>query len=388
MPKTALSTRDMLAKLISFDTISSQSNLAMIDFVEEYLNAFGFQTRQIRDASGQKANLYASRGPQELPGILLSGHTDVVPVEGQNWHSDPFVLREHDGLLYGRGTTDMKGFIAAVLARLPALESSKMKMPLHLAFSYDEEVGCLGARDIIEHVKQLSVSPLLCIVGEPTNMNPITGHKGIRDYSCCVRGKSCHSSLAPYGVNAVEAAAELIAHIKSIARRMQEQGPYDTNFDPPFTTLHVGTIKGGTAQNIVPQSCTFGFEFRFIPETDPDEIIDEIRQFAFRRLEPPMKEIDPTTGIQFKCVADVPAFDIDETDPAVAFVQAISGANDTSKVSFGTEAGLFAQSGIPTVVCGPGDINQAHKPDEFIALDQLKKCEASLDRLWEKLSTA
>lgn len=388
MTKTTLNSKEMLAKLVSFDTTSVKSNLALIHWVQGYLEEYGVKSHLVYDETKNKANLHAIVGPAEKAGIVLSGHTDVVPVEGQAWDSDPFELREQNDLLYARGTCDMKGFIAVALSKLPEMVKKPLNSPIHFALSYDEELGCLGAHSLADHIAQASVKPKLCVVGEPTLMKTITGHKGICDLECTVHGKESHSSLAPYSVNAVEYAAELIAHTKSIARRIQNEGPFNRQFDPPFTTVHVGVIKGGTALNIVPNHCEFAIEVRNIPEVNSEDILEEIRQFAFRHLEPRMKEIDPKTGFDFKYTAGVHSFDIANDNPMVDFVLSLSGANATEKVSFATEAGIFHNKGIPTVVCGPGSIAQAHKPNEFIAREQLVKCENFMDRLLDKLRTA
>jgi acetylornithine deacetylase len=378
----------MLAKLVSFDTTSVKTNLALIHWVQGYLEEYGVKSTLIHDETKNKANLHAVVGPADKPGVVLSGHTDVVPVEGQAWDSDPFVLREQNDLLYARGTCDMKGFIAVALAKLPEMVKKPLQAPVHFALSYDEELGCLGAHSLAAHIAQMPVKPKLCVVGEPTSMKTITGHKGICDFDCIVHGKESHSSLAPYAVNAVEYGAELVAHVKGIARRMAAEGPFNRQFDPPFTTLHTGVIKGGTAVNIVPNRCEFSFEIRNIPEVDPDTLVEEIRQWAFKNLEPRMKDIDPKTGFEFKPSASVKAFDIANDNPMVDLVLSLSGANSTEKVSFATEAGIFHHKGIPTVVCGPGSIAQAHKPNEFVAREQLVKCENFMDRLVEKLRMA
>ena len=380
MSKNMTST-EMLEKLVGFDTISTQSNLNLIHWVRDYLDGFGIESTLIHDEAEGKANLHAIIGRDDRAGIVLSGHTDVVPVEGQAWDSDPFALRQHDGHLYGRGTCDMKGFIASVLAKVPDMVAADMQTPVHFAFSYDEELGCLGAHKLVAHLDTLDIRPKMCIVGEPTGMKPITGHKGICDFDCTVRGREAHSSLAPYAVNAVEAAAELVAYIKSVARRMQSEGPFNKQYDPPFTTLHTGMFHGGTALNIVPQHCAFSFEIRNIPDVDVDALIDEIRQYAFKTIEPRMKDIDPTCGFDIKPAAWVPAFDMPADDPAVAFVQSLSGSNSTEKVSFATEAGIYQSKQIPTVVCGPGFIAQAHKPNEFVSVEQMIKCDHFIDRL-------
>lgn len=388
MMKTVLSSQAMLAKLVSFDTTSSKSNLDLIHWVQGYLEEYGVRSTLVHDATKGKANLHAVVGPEDRQGVVLSGHTDVVPVEGQAWDSDPFTLREQDGLLYARGTCDMKGFIAVALAKLPEMVKRPLNAPVHFALSYDEELGCLGAHSLADHVAKAAVRPRLCIVGEPTMMKPITGHKGICDFRCTVHGKESHSSLAPYAVNAIEAAAELVTHIRAIAKRMATEGPFNKQFDPPFTTLQTGIMKGGTAVNIVPNNCEIAFEIRNIPEVNPDALIEEIRQYAFKNIEPRMKDIDPKSGFEFKAAASVQAFDIANDNPAVDLVLSLSGANSTEKVSFATEAGIFQHKGIPTVVCGPGSIAQAHKPNEFIAREQLLKCENFLDRLLETLRAA
>lgn len=384
-PAPAVMTSEaMLEKLVAFDSVSAKSNLELIHWIRDYLAGFGISSTLIHDATGNKANLHAVLGPRDKPGIVLSGHTDVVPVEGQDWTTDPFILRPHNGLLYGRGTCDMKGFIAVVLAKIPEIVHARLQSPVHLAFSYDEELGCLGAHSLADHIAKAPVKPALCVVGEPTMMKPITGHKGICDIRCSVHGKEAHSSMTPVAVNAVEAAADLVGYIAKMARRMATEGPFNRQFDPPFTTLQTGMIKGGTAVNIVPNTCEFGFEIRNIPEVDPQELIEEIRQYAFKQIEPRMKDIDPTTGFSFRESARVSAFDMPRGDPAVDLVLALSGANSADKVSFATEAGIFKQKGIPTVVCGPGSIAQAHKPDEFVAVEQLRKCEVFLDRLLDE----
>lgn len=392
MTQTSFTSQQMLAQLVGFDTVSTKSNMALIHWVQNYLEGFGISSTLIHDETGGKANLHAVIGPADAPGVVLSGHTDVVPVDGQAWDSDPFALREHDGLLYARGTCDMKGFIAVALAKVPALvarqQAGQLAVPVHFAFSYDEELGCLGAHSLAETIAAFPVRPQLCIVGEPTLMKPITGHKGICDFDCAVHGRESHSSLAPYAVNAVEAAAELVAYIKSLARRMQSEGPFNKAFDPPFTTLHTGVMQGGTALNIVPNRCDFSFEIRNIPEVDPEDLVEEIRQYAFKTLEPRMKEIDPKTGFDIKAAAKVQAFDIANDHPMVDLVLQLTGANEAAKVSFATEAGIFQQSGVPTVVCGPGSIAQAHKPNEFIAQEQLLKCEHFLNRLFGSFKTA
>lgn len=385
MTATKLNSKEMLRKLIAFDTISHKSNMALISFVRDYLDGYGIKSTLIYDSSKKKANLYATIGNAEVEGVILSGHTDVVPVEGQDWYSDPFEMLEKDSILYGRGSCDMKGFIAVALAKLPEIIEANLEYPVHFALSYDEEVGCLGAHGIAEYIENISVKPKLCIVGEPTSMKPITGHKGVCNYHCSVHGKECHSSLAPEGVSAVEYAVELISYITSMARKFQNEGPFNYNFKPPFTTMHVGRIEGGTALNIVPNLCEFGLEIRNIPEHDRDKIVADIKDYAFRRLEPMIKKIDTKTGIKLRETVHTPSFNIEEEHPMVALVKGLTGIDRSEKVSFGTEAGIFHKTGVPTIVCGPGSIEQAHRPNEFIAYEQMIKCDKFLTNLFKAI---
>jgi acetylornithine deacetylase len=377
---------EMIRRLVGFDTTSRGSNLALIDFVRDYLDGLGVASELVFDEAGNKANLFATLGPQDRGGIMLSGHTDVVPVDGQEWHSDPFTLAAKDDRLYGRGTADMKSFVAVALALLPEIAGRPLETPLHLALSYDEEVGCLGVRRLIAQLAPRPNRPLLCIVGEPTLMRPATGHKGKRSFRCHVRGLECHSALAHRGVNAVEAAAELVAHLKSMARRKRDEGPFDPAFSPPYTTVHTGVIHGGTALNIVPKECRFEFEFRLLPQEDADTLESEIRGLARDRLLPEMRAVAPATDIVFEPLSGFPGLDTPEDAEVTQLAAALSGANGTLKVSFGTEGGLFHEAGIPTIVCGPGSIGEAHKPDEFIALEQVSACEAFMRRLFSRVA--
>lgn len=383
------SSESILGRLVAFPSLSRDSNLPLVDWVESYLGEHGVAATRIYDASGAKASLHAVIGPRDAAGgVVLSGHTDVVPVDGQAWDTDPFSLHVTDDDVFGRGACDMKGFLACVLARVPQFCAAPLKSPVHLALSYDEEVGCLGAPDLAAAIAREAAVPELCIVGEPTMMKPITGHKGIYDLRCSVRGMEAHSSQAPYAVNAVEAAAELVTYVRGMAKRLSSDGPFNRRFDPPFTTTQTGIFSGGTAVNIVPNACEVAFDLRPLPGVDAEALLEDIRQYAFRVIEPRMKDIDPRAGFTFRVNAAVAAFNIADDHPAVAAVQALSGANDTAKLSFGTEAGIFARAGIPTVVCGPGSILQAHKPNEFLARSQLRACEGFLDRLTEKLCLA
>ena len=378
-------TLELIERLVAFDTTSRNSNLELIGFVSDLLAEMGIDSELVHDADGGKANLYATLGPGDRPGIALSGHTDVVPVDGQPWSSDPFRVETRDGRLYGRGTSDMKSFIAACLALAPEFLARPIQTPLHLAFSHDEEVGCVGVRSLLARLAEREVRPKGCIVGEPTEMKVIRAHKGKLSFRCHVRGREAHSSLVDQGVNAVEAAAEAIACLKGIARRFRDQGPYDPELSPPYTSVHTGVVQGGTALNIVPLDCWFDFEIRHLPEDDPREVHAELETFVAERLLPEMQAVDAATGFRFEEISRIAGLSVDEETEIVQLCKALTGANRTGKVSFGTEAGLFQEmAGIPTVVCGPGSIEQAHKPDEYISLDQVAQCEAFLRRLFER----
>lgn len=377
---------EMISKLISFDTTSRDSNMDLIKYVQGYLGDLGIESTLVPNEDRSKANLYATVGPSDKAGVMLSGHTDVVPVDGQNWDSDPFNVIEKDKKLFGRGTSDMKSFIALVLAKLPTFIERGLDTPIHLAFSYDEEVGCLGVRPMIDMINGLPIKPRMAIIGEPTSMQVITGHKGKRSYEAHVHGLEAHSSLAPQGVNAIEYAARLITHMQSMAKRLRDEGPFDELYDVAHTTVHTGVIHGGTALNIVPKDCKVTFEFRYIGSDDPDALEAEIIREAKNILEPEMKAIDASTGIDITCINDMPGLDMNVNDEVVTFVKQLAGRNDHAKVAFGTEAGLFQnRGGIPCVVCGPGSIDQAHKPNEFISLEQVEKGEAFLDRLMDRV---
>ncbi len=384
MPGQKLSSAEMIGRLVAFDTTSRESNLALIDFVRDYLDRWRVKSELVYDAERRKANLFATLGPATTGGVMLSGHSDVVPVDGQHWNSEPFELVERGGKLYGRGSADMKSFIAVALAKVPDFLAQPLGTPIHLALTYDEEVGCLGARSLIAALAPREVKPKLCIIGEPTLMQPVVGHKGSRRLRCHVHGHEVHSSLTHRGVNAVETAAELVAHLKGMARKKRAHGPFDPAFDPPYTTIHTGTIAGGTAVNIVPRECRFDFEMRYLAEDDPSAIADELKRYAASLL-PDMQAVSEEAGIAFEETNGVPALSAKEGDEVVQLALALSGANGTGKVSFATEGGLFQQAGIPTVICGPGSIEQAHKPDEFVALDQVRQCEQFLDRLIERV---
>ncbi len=379
-------TIEVLEALVGFDTTSRNSNLELIAWVEAYLDRLGVAHERIPDRAGVKANLMATIGRPDVPGYILSGHTDVVPVDGQSWSSDPFRLTGRDGRLYGRGATDMKGFVACCLAAVPDMLARPLAQPLHLALSYDEEVGCIGVRDIIAQVQRRPVKPAGCFVGEPTGMQVVIGHKGKRSMHATVRGHTVHSSLAPHGVNAVEYAARLIVKIRDIAERLARDGARDPLYDVPHSTGHTGFVHGGTALNIVPDVCTFEFEFRSIAADDPGVWVEEVMAYARDVLEPQMKAVAPEAGIELRERSLFPGLDTSPSADIVALSKAWAGRNDHAKVAFGTEAGGFSAGGITSVVVGPGSIDQAHKADEFIAVAELEKCGVFLDRLIDHCS--
>lgn len=385
MPAPVFSSIEMIRKLVAFDTTSRDSNLALIDFVRGYLAEHGIESELFHDDERRKANLYATLGPKDRGGVMLSGHTDVVPVDGQDWSSNPFEIVERNGKLYGRGTSDMKSFVAVALAMVPEFLKRDLKTPIHLALSYDEEVGCVGVRSMISAVAKRPVRPAFCIVGEPSLMKPVIAHKGKISVACHVRGLESHSALTHLGVNAVEAAAEIIAYLKGMARRKRDNGPFDRNFAPPYTTIHTGVVNGGTVLNIVPKDCSFIFEFRTLPGDPPEPLLAEVKRFAATLL-PEMRSPQAGTGITFEELTSTPGLSAEPDSEIARLACALSGANETGKVSFGTEAGLFQEAGIPTVVCGPGSIDEAHKPDEFIDIDQVRQCEAFLRRLLERVA--
>jgi len=378
----------MLRRLIAFPTVSRDSNLDLIHYLRDYLKPFDADIRLTYDDGKRKANLFATLGPRGEPGIVLSGHTDVVPTEGQAWDTDPFEMVEKDGRLYGRGACDMKGFLACVMALVPELMERGLKTPLHLAFSYDEEVGCLGVGRLIADMRRSGVRPNACIVGEPTEMRPVIAHKGKKGYRCTVRGLAGHSAYAPLGVNAVEYAAEAIAFLKAMGRRHRDKGPYDRGFDIAHTTVHTGVIRGGTALNVIPHECAFDFEFRHLPGDDPEALLREFTDYVRKKLEPEMRPVHPPAGFTIEPLSDIPMLDTGPESEVVALAQELTGERDIGKVSFATEGSQFQRAGIPTVVCGPGSIAQAHKPNEYVSLDQIARCEAFLRRLMTHMCKA
>src|ERR1700733_7558010 len=374
--------RKLLADLVGFNTVSDRSNLGLIAYIEKYLASFGISGSRLVDETGQKASLWVTIGPEHTPGIVLSGHTDVVPVERQPWTGDPFTMIERGGRYYGRGTTDMKGFVAVCLAMVPEIHAADLKMPIHLAISYDEEVGCIGVRPMLREISTAPVKPLGCFVGEPTQMQIIIGHKGKHGVRATFRGKSCHSSIAPDGVNAVEHAADLITEVRRRAEKLAREGARDDMYDVVHTTLLTSIAQGGTALNIVPDECTVEFEARGLGMDESKEVTDAIVAWAKAEIEPQMQKADASCGIDFEEILEYPALDMKSDHPLVVLAKQLSGRNSHGKVSFGTEASLFvSMAGIPTVVIGPGSIAQAHKPDEFVEIPELKKCAGFIERL-------
>ncbi len=378
----------LIERLIGFDTTSRDSNLGLIEWTRDYLKGYGIESRLTYDATGKKANLFATVQKGAKPGIVLSGHTDVVPVDGQNWTSDPFKATLRGDRLYGRGACDMKSYLAVILAMAPRFAAADLKAPIHFALSYDEEVGCIGARGLLEDLARNDIRPAGAIIGEPTSMQPVIAHKGKRAYQCCVRGKEAHSALTPQGVNAIEYAARIIGYIRHMAERMQACQPRDYGFDVPFTTLQTGVISGGTAGNIVPRECIFQFEFRYLPGADPDALEREIKDYAERVILPEMQRTDPGTSISIVTKSDNPGLSTSEKDEITRLAQTLSRNPSTAKVAYLTEGGLFQQAGIPAVICGPGSIEQAHKPDEYVTLAQVALCESFMGRLLEHMCKA
>jgi acetylornithine deacetylase len=385
----------LLARLISFDTTSRLSNLELIHFVRDYLAGHRVDSNLVADRSGKKATLFASIGPTDRPGFLLTGHTDVVPVDGQVWDSDPFRMERRGSRLYGRGTADMKGFIASVLAAVPRFVRAPLNTPIHLAFTCDEEIGCIGLRDLLEDAGSLPVQAEMGIVGEPTSMRVVVEHKGKVAMRVQVRGQEGHSSNPSAAVNAVEYAAELIAFIRRLNEEKKFSGPFDAQYEAPHTTLHVGSAHGGTVLNIVPAECVFEFEIRYLPEDHAQPIMQRIRRFAADELEPAMKRVNPACGIAFQEKFSYPGLSIAPDSKVARFVSSlleawnIAASHSTpGKIAFGTEGGIYQQRcGIPMVVCGPGDIANAHQPDEYVETAQLGACDLVMERLAARLSS-
>ena len=373
-----------LRQLISFDTTSRTSNLSLINYVADYLQQQGLSPWLVQNGDGNKANLFVT-----IPaidgntdgGIVLSGHTDVVPIDGQNWKSDPFVADIRDNCVYGRGSSDMKGFIACVLAAVPQMQIAKLKKPLHIALSYDEEVGCLGAPLLLAELAKRHLQPQYCIVGEPTSMQMVIAHKGINTFCCEVHGRNAHSSLTPQGVNAIEYAAKLIVFINQLAQQLQQRADLDHAFDVPFATVSTGLIQGGTAINIVPEYCAFEFDYRNLPHMTVAELIEPIQRYIDAELLPVMRTIAPEAIINLTQKVQVPALNDVDNQPLHELIMHLVDSKQRDKVAYATEGGQFQNSGINTVVCGPGSIAVAHKANEYIELEQLVRCDQFLRKL-------
>jgi acetylornithine deacetylase len=383
MPELAPLSPRALALAQSFvrmNTVSANSNLDLIHAVRDELQRLGVRSRLTFNADKTKANLFATLGEGKPAGVILSGHTDTVPWDGQDWSLDPLSGDVRDGKLYGRGSADMKSFIAIAVAHAEAFLASDAPFAVHFAFSYEEEIGCFGVRELIADLRDAGVQPLACIVGEPTSMVPAIAHKGVYRYRCCVRGKEAHSSLTPQSVNAIEMAARLVGKVRDMAERFEREEPRYDGFDVPFSTASVGQFHGGIADNVVPRDAEFRYEFRDLPTADAQAMQAQVVAHA-RALEPAMKKVAPDTGFSFETICEIPSFLGSAQDPVTRLAQRLAGEDRTTLVAFGTEAGLFKNAGIPTVVCGPGSIVQAHQPDEYVSLEQLARCQAFMQGL-------
>jgi acetylornithine deacetylase len=366
--------------LVRMNTVSANSNLQLIDFAQSHLAALGVKSRITYNAERTKANLFATLGEGKPAGVIVSGHTDTVPWDGQDWSVDPLSAVVQNEKLYGRGSADMKSFIAIALANAHRFLESDSPFAVHFAFSYEEEIGCFGVKELIADMRDAGIKPLACIVGEPTSMVPAIAHKGVYRYKCCVRGKEAHSSLTPKSVNAIEMAARVIGKVRDMAEDFERNEPRYEGFDVPFSTASVGQFHGGIADNVVPRDAEFRYEFRDLPTADAKRMQADVVAYA-GGLEPSMKKVAKDAGFQFETICEIPSFLGSADDPITLLAQRLASEDRTTLVAFGTEAGLFKNAGIPTVVCGPGSIEQAHQPDEFVSLEQLARCELFMERL-------
>lgn len=377
-------TLEILERLIAFPTVSRDPNAPLMDYVAETLRAGGIEPVLVPNADGTKANLFASVGGHE-GGVMLSGHTDVVPVDGQDWTRPAFELTRGEGRLYGRGTADMKGFVASAIAAMLRAAKGDLASPLHLALSYDEELGCLGVHSLIDLLAKGPARPAMCIVGEPTDLRVATGHKGKTGMRATCRGAEAHSALAPTGLNALHLASDLMSTIRAEQDRIAADGRRDGDYDVPYSTLHVGKLNGGVALNIVPNLAVMDFELRNLAQDVPDVLLEPVHAAA-SRLSAEARERFPDAGVEIEVFNTYPGLDTPGTAEVVRFVQSLTGANGTIKVAFGTEGGLFSEKlGLPTVVCGPGSMAQGHKPDEFVTEEQMARCDAMLEELIGRL---
>ena len=371
---------ELARTLVGFNTVSANSNLALIHCIRDELARLGVKSRLSYNAERTKANLFATLGEGKPAGIILSGHTDTVPWDGQDWSVDPLGGVVRDGRLYGRGSADMKGFIATAVAHAELFLNSAAPFAIHLAFSYEEEIGCFGVKELIADLREAGIAPLACIVGEPTSMVPAIAHKGVYRYRCCVRGKEAHSSLTPQSVNAIEMAARVVGRVRDMAEGFEREEPRYAGFDVPFSTASVGQFHGGIADNVVPRDAEFRYEFRDLPTADARAMQAQVVAYA-KSLEPAMREVAPDTGFRFETICEIPSFLGSEQDDITRLAMRLAGEPRTTNVAFGTEAGIFKGAGIRTVVCGPGSIAQAHQPDEFVSLEQLARCQAFMEGL-------
>ena len=376
---------ELLDRLIALPTVSRDSNLELMKFVGDFLSSHGITSRLVEDRTGRKANLFASVGPQDRPGIMLSGHSDTVPVDGQDWSSDPFRLTRRHGRLYGRGTADMKGFLACALRAAAEAAKRQLRTPLWLAFSHDEEIGCIGVRRLIEVMRDGDLRPQLCIIGEPTSMKIATGHKGKTALRAECRGRAAHTAFAPETINALHLGSDFVQCLRDAQARIAARGPFDSQFRIPYTTIHAARMEGGIAPNIVPALAEVDFEIRNIASDDPAGIVRDLEACA-AELAAGARELATEAGISISIVNSYPGLETHPDSPAIAFMRSLTGENDTIKVAFGTEGGLFADwLDIPVAICGPGSMEQGHKPDEYIELSEIERCDAMLDRLVARL---
>ena len=380
------STVEILKRLIAYPTVSRNSNLELIEFVADYLDSLGARCQLVYNEDNSKANLYATLGPDDLPGVMLSGHSDVVPADGQPWTRDAFKAEICDDRIYGRGSTDMKGYLAAVLALAPDASRRRLIKPLHIAFSYDEEIGCVGVRGLIDVMQDFEIKPEFCVIGEPTEMQTAIAHKGKTAATCHCKGVAAHSALAPSGLNAIYLAQDMIQEIRQLQEKIIATSVKDQDFDVPYTTLHVGTIQGGTVVNIVPDHCEFKFEVRNLADDDPMNIIGQLNDAANEITQRYRSQFEDS-GIEIAITNQYPALNTQPNAAVVNKVNQLLGNDDTGKLAFGTEGGLFQNLlNIPTVICGPGSMDQGHKADEFVALSQLNQCDKFLSSLLDDIS--
>jgi len=371
---------ELAQTLVRMNTVSHNSNLELIHFIRDHLARLGVKSRLTFNDDKTKANLFTTLGEGKPAGVILSGHTDTVPWDGQDWTMDPLSALVKDGNLYGRGSADMKAFIGIAVSHAEQFLNSDAPFAVHLAFSYEEEIGCFGVKELIADLRDANIKPLACIVGEPTSMIPAIAHKGVYRYKCCVRGKEAHSSLTPHSVNAIEMAARVVGRVRDMAEDFEKNEPRFEGFDVPFSTSSVGQFHGGIADNVVPRDAEFRYEFRDLPTANAAQMQSEVVAYA-KSLEPAMKKVAPAAGFEFETICEIPSFLGSKDDPVTRLAQELSGEKGTTLVAFGTEAGLFKNAGISTVVCGPGSIQQAHQPDEYVSLEQLGRCEAFMQGL-------